>query len=122
MSKITRFEDLESWKLSRVLVKDIYLFMNELEIKKEYELKSQLKRAALSVMNNIAEGFGRYHRKDFIKYLDYSSGSSSEVKSMMYLMEDLELIKQDKAEEFRDRIDVIQSKVLGLIRHLSRNT
>lgn len=120
MSKITRFEDLESWQLSRVLVKDIYVFMNELEVKKEYELKGQLKRAALSVMNNIAEGFGRYHRGDFIKFLDYSSGSSSEVKSMMYLMEDLELMKRDKAEEFRNRTDVIQSKVLGLIRHLTK--
>lgn len=121
MSKVTRFEDLESWKLSRVLVKDIYLFMNELEMKKEYELRSQLKRAALSIMNNIAEGFGRYHRKDFVKFLDYSSGSSSEVKSMMYLMEDLELIKENQAEEFRNRIDVIQSKILGLIQHLTRD-
>lgn len=121
MSKVTRFEDLESWKLSRVLVKDIYLFMNELEMKMEYELRSQLKRAALSIMNNIAEGYGRYHRKDFVKFLDYSSGSSSEVKSMMYLMEDLELIKENQAEEFRNRIDVIQSKILGLIRHLTKN-
>ncbi len=121
MSKVTRFEDLESWQLSRVLVKDIYLFMNELEMKKEYELKSQLKRAALSIMNNIAEGFGRYHRKDFVKFLDYSSGSASEVKSMMYLMEDLELIKENQADEFLERLDVIKSKVLGLIRHLTKN-
>lgn len=120
MSKITRFEDLESWQLSRVFVKDIFLFMNDLEVRKEYELKGQLKRASLSIMNNIAEGFGRYSRKDFVKFLDYSSGSTSEVKSMLYLMEDLEMMKKGKAEEFKERVDVIQSKVLGLIRHLTK--
>ena len=71
-------------------------------------------------MNNIAEGFGRYSRKDFVKFLDYSSGSTSEVKSMLYLMEDLEMMKKGKAEEFKERVDVIQSKVLGLIRHLTK--
>ena len=120
MSKITRFEDLESWQLSRVFVKDIFLFMNDLEVRKEYELKGQLKKASLSIMNNIAEGFGRYSRKDFVKFLDYSSGSTSEVKSMLYLMEDLEMMKKGKAEEFKERVDVIQSKVLGLIRHLTK--
>ena len=120
MSKITRFEDLESWQLSRVFVKDIFLFMNDLEVRKEYELKGQLKKASLSIMNNIAEGFGRYSRNDFVRFLDYSSGSSSEVKSMLYLMEDLEMLKNEKAEEFKERVDLIQSKVLGLIRYLTK--
>ncbi|MDZ7775428.1 MAG: four helix bundle protein [Bacteroidales bacterium] len=122
MSKITRFEDLETWQLSRGFTKDVYLLMNELDVKKEYELKNQLKKASLSIMNNIAEGFGRYNRKDFIRFLDYSSGSSSEVKSMFYLMEDLEMVKESQAIEIRDRVDVIQSKVLGLIRHLIKES
>ena len=72
MSKVTRFEDLRCWMAARVLVKSVYSFSEEGKLARDFGTKDQLKRAALSVMNNIAEGFGRYSTKEFIRYLEIS--------------------------------------------------
>jgi len=103
------------------LVKEMYIVFNEENIRKEFELKSQFKKANLSIMNNIAEGYGRYSNADFVRFLDYSSGSSSEVKSMLYVMEDLDFISSNDANLYRDRVDIIQGKVLGLIKYLKNH-
>lgn len=118
MATFKSFEEIEAWQLSRELVKEMYQVFDEQSIKKEFELKSQFKKANLSIMNNIAEGYGRFSNADFVKFLDYSSGSASEVKSMLYLMEDLELLSYSNSNEYRRRVDIIQSKVLGLIKYL----
>ena len=118
MATFKSFEDIEAWQLARKLVKDVYITFDEKKISKEFELKSQLKKAVLSIMNNIAEGYGRYSNADFVKFLDYSSGSASEVKSMFYVMEDLEFLDHEIAVRYRERVDIIQSKVLGLIKYL----
>ena len=76
MPKIESFEDLECWKAARTLVKDVYLMSNQGLLYKDYDTKSQLKRASLSIMNNIAEGFGRYSNKEFVKFLGYSKSSA----------------------------------------------
>ncbi|PLX19132.1 MAG: four helix bundle protein [Salinivirgaceae bacterium] len=121
MATIKSFEQIEAWQLSRELVKDLYIIFDEQKLKTQFELMSQIKRAALSIMNNIAEGYGRYSNGDFIRFLDYSSASASEVKSMLYVMEDLQFITRDDANTYRARIDVIQSKVLRLIKYLKEH-
>lgn len=118
MATFKSFEEIEAWQLARQLVKEMYLVFNEENIKKEFELKSQFKKANLSIMNNIAEGYGRFSNADFVKFLDYSSGSASEVKSMLYVMEDLEFLKGADSAQYREQVDAIQGKVLSLIKYL----
>ena len=85
MSKIEKFEDLRCWQESRKLVNQIFDLIEQPKMSKEFELANQLKRAAVSVMANIAEGFNRYHKKEFIRFLDYAQSSAQEVKSLLYI-------------------------------------
>lgn len=90
MATIKRFDDLESWKNARVFVKEIYKATNIVALQNDFGFQDQIRRASISVMNNIAEGFGRFNNKEFRRFLDISVGSLLEVKSMLYLAEDLE--------------------------------
>ncbi|MDB4728023.1 four helix bundle protein [Saprospiraceae bacterium] len=92
MAKITRFEELTCWKASRELVKLVYKLSSTGNLARDFDTKSQLRRAALSMMNNIAEGFARFSKKEFIRFLDISQSSGAEVKSMIYVLEDLEYL------------------------------
>jgi four helix bundle protein len=116
MAKINRFEELESWKTARKLTVSIYRITGKLE--RDFSLKDQIRRASLSIMNNIAEGFTRFSSKEKIRFLEIAQSSGSEVKSMFYLMEDLEYIDTDTAEKFRDATDKCQKQIWGLIKYL----
>ena len=117
MSKITRFEELECWKASRVLVKSI--FRKSESFKRDQATCIQLRRAAISIMNNIAEGFGRFSNKDFVRFLQYSSSSANEVKSMLYLLEDIKYLSLDDLKQLHAQVDKVRNLTLGLIRYLS---
>lgn len=97
---IQRFEDLNVWQLSRELVVDIYKLF---EKNRDFDFKSQIQRASVSIMNNIAEGFERGQiakdNKQFINFLNFSYGSCGEVKSMLYIAEDLNYIDEVKAKQ-----------------------
>ena len=80
------FEDLKIWKEARRLVKESY---EKFRSYKDYGFRDQIQRAAISIMNNIAEGFGRKTKIFFAHFLDLAKGSSCEVKSMTYAAEDL---------------------------------
>ncbi len=121
MATFKSFEDIEAWQLARELVKEMFIVFNENKLKKEYELMSQFKKANLSIMNNIAEGYGKFSNADFIRFLDYASASASEVKSMLYVMDDLNFINSNDACLYRNKVDVIQSKILSLIKYLKNH-
>lgn len=82
-------------------------------------IKDQIKRASISVMNNIAEGFGRFSNKEFIRFLDISKASCIELESMSYILEDLNVISPDQLIEFRNQISVTQAKTNGLLKYLA---
>lgn len=118
MNKIERFEDLKCWQAARKLVKEIYLMAEEGKLRTDFDTRSQIKRAALSGMNNIAEGFGRYSSKDFIRFLDTSQSSVQEVSSMLYVLEDLNYVESDRIDASRLLVEETKSLTLGLIRYL----
>jgi len=119
MPKITAFEDLNCWKESRLLVREVYSVTNNPPFSKDYGLKDQIQRASVSVMTNIAEGFSRYHRKDSVRFFNFSQSSAAEVKSLLYVAEDLGYISKEKAIEFREQATSCQRLVLGLIKHFN---
>jgi four helix bundle protein len=92
------FEDLQIWQRSRVLTNAIY---NAFENIRDFEFRSQIQRASVSVMNNISEGFERRTKKDFAHFLDLAKGSAGEVRSMLYLAEDRRYIDKSFAERLR---------------------
>ena len=98
MAKIKNFEELEIWKTSRKLTKQVYLDFKE---NKDYGFRDQIQRCAVSVMNNIAEGFCRNGDKEFHQFLNIAKASCGELKSMYYLAEDVNYIVVKIAAERR---------------------
>jgi four helix bundle protein len=95
MAKIGRFEDLVAWQKARELRKMVRLVTMEPQFRRELDFRSQIRRAALSVMSNIAEGFERGSRADFARFLVMSKASCGEVRSLLYAALDDELIDQE---------------------------
>ena len=121
MSTITRFEDLKCWKESRILTREIYKMSSKGILTTEFDTRNQLRRSALSSMNNIAEGFARFHRKDFKRFLDISQSSTAEVKSMLYVLEDLNYYDKGILNDMHEQVDKTRSLTLGMIRYLDKN-
>lgn len=112
-----RFEELEIWGNARTLNKDVYL---ALETCRDYSFRDQMRRAGLSVMNNIAEGFERRTSKDFAHFLDISKGSSGELRSMTYVAEDVAILTQDVAENLRQRYEALSRQIAAFQSHLRK--
>lgn len=81
--KIETFEDLRVWQQGIELVKQIYLMTKERDISRDFGLRDQLRRAAVSVPTNVAEGFERYSRKEYVNFLNIAKGSAGEVRSLL---------------------------------------
>ncbi|MEQ9304288.1 MAG: four helix bundle protein [Marinoscillum sp.] len=119
MSKIETFEQLECWKSARDLNILIYKICDKVKFKTEFTAKDQLKRAALSSMNNIAEGFGRFSNKEFVRFLNISTASLDEVHSMILLYTDLAFIEAGESERLIELIKRTKYQTLGLIKYLN---
>jgi four helix bundle protein len=119
MAKITRFEDLKCWQEARKLVKEIYTIAEQGKLARDFDTKGQLKRAALSCMNNIAEGFGKYSSKEFIRYLDISHNSASEVKSILYVLLDIDYLEEDRVNQLQEKAEEVKALTLAFIRYLA---
>ena len=119
MAKVDRFEDLKCWQEARKLVKMVYEITNEGSFAKDYDMKSQIRRASISTMNNIAEGFGRFSRKDFSRFLEISPTSASEVKSVCYAAIDINYLSEEKAKQIQNKAEEVKALDLGLIKYLN---
>jgi len=115
MSTLKDFEELDIWKNARVLVTKVYSDFREL---KDYAFKDQVCRAAISVMNNIAEGFGRGGNKEFIQFLKVSRGSATELKNMYYIALDLGYTDDDTRLSRQTEIQGIINGTSKLIQYL----
>lgn len=111
MSFAESFEDLKIWQDARVLCNDIY---DSVEKLRDYDFKSQIQRAAVSVMNNISEGFERRTKKDFAHFLDLAKGSAGEVRSMLYLAEDRGYVAAAAAGQLRSNCKRLSSSIGAL--------
>lgn len=86
---IDNYKDLIVWQTSRVLVKDIYELCANLPMDEKYGMSSQLKRAAVSIPSNIAEGYRRNNRKEYVQFLGIAAGSAAEVETQLILVNDI---------------------------------
>jgi four helix bundle protein len=113
-----RFEEIEVWQLARALVKDIYELSFQENIRRNYSLTDQIQRAALSVMNNIAEGYERQSTKELTYMLNIAKGSSGEVRSITYVLLDLKLIDEQTFSDLLKRTTTISKSLAGFITYL----
>jgi four helix bundle protein len=120
MEAITRFEDLKCWQAARVLTKMVYDISKQGLLAKDFDLRSQIRRASVSSMSNIAEGFGRFSNREFIRFLEISQGSAQEIRSISYVVEDQGYLDIKKIENLRAEAEKAKSLTLGLIRYLKR--
>lgn len=116
---VYNYEDMVIWQMSRTLVKEIYILSTDI---RDFGFNSQIQRAAISIMNNIAEGFERnkytQDNKTFAYFLNISFGSCGEVRSMLYVAEDLQYIDASKAKQLRDSCQSISRKIEALMKKL----
>src|SRR6185369_3399800 len=94
MASIQRFEEIEAWKKGRELTRKIYQLAGRDKFARDFTLKDQIKRAAVSITSNIAEGFERGGNREFIQFLSTAKGSASELKSHLYTAVDAGYIDQ----------------------------
>ena len=113
--KIERFENIIAWQKSKELAIAIYGILNE---SKDYSFRDQLQRAAVSVMNNIAEGFERKSNNEFKQFLYIAKGSCGEVRSMLYLAKEFKKISSEEFTNYHLLSEEISKIISGLIKSL----
>ena len=119
MSTFKQFEDIVIWQKGRELVKLVYGLTRKGDFSRDFGLRDQIQRAAVSVPSNIAEGFERDGNKEFVKHLYIAKGSAGEVQSQLYNARDLSYITEDEFHAIYEFARSISSGIVGLIRALS---
>lgn len=123
MSTITKFEDLEVWQIARELANEIFeVYSASEEFSKDYKLKDQINASSGSVMDNIAEGFERSGRNEFINFLTYSKGSAGEVKSQLYRARDRKYISIEQFDRLYQKADIVGKKEGAFINYLNSSS
>jgi four helix bundle protein len=112
MATINTFEELEIWILSREICQDVWDIFERTALGKDYELKNQMNRSSGSIMDNIAEGFERNGRREFINFLSYSKGSCGELRSQLYRAFDRKYITKEEFEFLKEKT-ITESKKIG---------
>ena len=116
-----RFEDLRIWQDARVQANAVYdAFGTDSVSARDFGFRDQIQRAAVSVMNNIAEGFERKSDPDFARFLDIAKGSNGEVRSMLHLAEDRSYLTSQVSLQLRTVSEQLSRAIESLAKHLRR--
>lgn len=121
MSKIERFEDILAWQKARKLVKEIYRVSGNPIFAKDFALRDQIRRAALSIMLNIAEGFARKTSREFLQFLVVAHGSAAEVQSALYVALDQAYIEQAQFEDLYGIAGETSKVIMGFSNYLRKD-
>lgn len=119
MATVTKFEELEIWQLTRNLYSRISSISERLRLKKEFRFAEQMKSACGSVMDNIAEGFERSSRLEFLNSLSISKGELGELKSQLYRCLTDQYISQKEFDELYLESDIVSKKIASFIIYLN---
>jgi four helix bundle protein len=121
VASIRRFEDVEAWQLARAFVKLIYSVSDRGGFAKDYGLRDQIRRSAVSVMANIAEGLERNGNQEFTQHLYVAKASSGEVRSHLYVALDQGYISAEEFDMLYEQSAAISRKIHGLIASLQKS-
>jgi len=115
---IKSYKDLEIWKKSVELVKDIYILTKDFPKSETYALVDQIRRASLSIPSNIAGGHSRQYKREFKQFLFVALGSLAELETQLIIAEKLGYLDKQKINKFLSELDVIGKMTRGLIKKL----
>ena len=121
MPTITRFEDIEAWQLGRELKRAIYACSKSGEFARDFALKDQIRRAAMSVTANIAEGFERDGNREFIQFLSTSKGSCGELQDHLYTALDEGYVTQQQFDELYAKAAEVARKTGAFMNYLKQS-
>ncbi|MBM3405352.1 MAG: four helix bundle protein [Bacteroidetes bacterium] len=112
---VKSYKELEVWKKSVSLARDIYILTKEFPKEEQFGLISQMRRASLSVPLNIAEGWGRESTRNYLQFLRNARGSLCELETLLIITAELNIIKMDRKNEYSTRIDEIGKMLNAMI-------
>lgn len=118
MATFQSVEEIEAWKSARKLVQKIYAISNQGDFAKDYGLRDQIRRASVSIMSNIAEGYERSGNSEFVHFLSMAKGSTGEVKTQLYVALDQAYISENIFSELAALADETARKLGGLMNYL----
>ena len=122
MATIQQFEDLVAWQKARALVQAVYRVSKNEAFTRDFTLKNQIRRAAISVTSNIAEGFEREGRAEFINFLAIAKGSCGEVRSQLYHAMDENYLSEEDFRLVREACEEVSRILKGLMSYLAHTT
>ncbi|HEY6246226.1 MAG TPA: four helix bundle protein [Pyrinomonadaceae bacterium] len=121
MAKVKKFEEIQSWKKARSLTKEIYSTTLIGSFAKDFGLKDQIRRSAVSILSNIAEGFERGGDKEFLQFLAIAKGSAGELRAQLYVAFDQQYLSQKQFESLSQEAMEISQLISGFMRYLRQS-
>ena len=121
MAKINRFEEIESWKRARKLTNEIYKITSSGTFSRDFALRDQIRRAAISILSNIAEGFERGGDNEFLQFLSVAKGSCGEARAQLYVALDQAYISKAQFEGLSKSANDISQLISGLMKYLRQS-
>jgi four helix bundle protein len=118
MAKIERFEDLDLWKEATSIGVAICKLTSSGKLMRDYSSKDRLRRAAISISNNIAEGFEYNNNRNFVRFLGFSKGSAGELRSQLFVLKEAEVVSPDDYENLKNKLVSISKNISGFIKYL----
>jgi four helix bundle protein len=118
LGTIERFEDFEAWKLAREFTSLVYTCSGAGNFGRDFALRDQIRRASISIVSNIAEGFERDGDKEFLQFLSMAKGSCGEVRAQLYLAFDQQYISEAVFQELTTKASQLSRVISGLMRYL----
>jgi four helix bundle protein len=115
-----KFEDLEAWQAARKLTKQVYDLTRTPELVRDFGVTGQIQRASVSIMSNVAEGFERSHIQEKLQFYNVARGSTAEVRSLLYVIEDNFPVCAGTAVQLREQTASTGKLVTGLIQSTER--
>ncbi len=122
MATIKRFEDIEAWKKGRELIRVVYKASSAAPFSRDFALRYQGRRAAVSIASNIAEGFERDGRKEFLQFLSLAKGSCGELRSQLYNAADQSYISKVQFDSLMSQTLEVSRMISGLMSYLRRTS
>ena len=119
MTEYKTHKDLDVWKNSINFVTDIYKLTGNFPKEEIYCISNQMRRAAVSIPSNIAEGAGRKHNKEFIQFLHIAMGSSSELETQIFISKNLNYISEEQMNTILEKLYDIRKMLSGLLKAVS---
>ena len=122
MATVQKFEDLSIWQKARIISKKVYQLTFTPPLSGDFRLKDQMRGSSGSMMDNIAEGFDRGSRLEFVNLLGVAKGETGELKSQLYRCLDVDYITKEIFEELYSEVDEVARMIAGFIEYLNTST